>query len=61
MFLSMMIVVVLVMGIQVNHYIRVSVVMGLITLIEATTSQIDNLVLPIAGSTLILLITTIGE
>ena len=61
MFLSMMIIVVLVMGIQVNNYIMASVVMGLITLIEATTSQIDNLVLPIAGSTLILLITTTGE
>ena len=47
---------------HISYFLQVSTTTGLlITLIEASTSQIDNLVLPVAGSTLILLVTLISE
>ena len=68
MFLSMMVIVVIFIANthavehHISHFLQVSATMGvLITLIEASTSQIDNLVLPVAGSTLLLLVTSIGE
>mmetsp|Transcript_22280 Transcript_22280/g.40141 ORF Transcript_22280/g.40141 Transcript_22280/m.40141 type:complete len:792 (+) Transcript_22280:558-2933(+) len=45
----------------IDHMFRASLPLGMITLIEASTTQIDNLSLPIAGSTLVILMTAIGR
>ena len=64
MFLSMVGTVMLHAGYQrftelANCSFETSVVMAVISLIEASTSQVDNLYLPFAGSTLVLLSTVL--
>jgi dolichol kinase len=56
MFLSMMFVSLLNSTANCNYTFQLSVTMLAMTLFEASTSQIDNLCLPIAGSTLVLLL-----
>ena len=64
MFLSMMVAVMLHAGYQrftelANYSFEIAVVLAVISLIEASTSQVDNLCLPLAGSTLVLLSTVL--
>jgi dolichol kinase len=62
MFFSMVLVFLLnVTGSKCHYTFQVSVTMLAMTLIEASTSQIDNLCLPVAGSTLVLLLTVLGD
>ncbi|KAL7537338.1 hypothetical protein ACHAXR_007748 [Thalassiosira sp. AJA248-18] len=72
MFLSMMIMLIIgtnvmhqhssdITGYAIYYIFQAGMLMGTISLVEASTTQIDNLCLPIAGSTFVLLMTTSGK